>query len=114
MSVYTAFSIFSDDEIIKEVYQYIAEKIYNSTTADLFWYAFSWIVSMKVVVTYADRRKEDTVIGAELLKKNNKFVQVSISFRSFWANQFEYIDKLWGMNPANISTSDQSSFNVVD
>ena len=27
MSVYTDFSTFSDDEIIKEVYQYITEKI---------------------------------------------------------------------------------------
>ena len=56
MLVYTAFSTFSDDEIIKEVYQYITEKRYDSTIADLFLYAFSRIFNTKVVVTYADRR----------------------------------------------------------
>ena len=56
MLVYTAFSTFSDDEIIKEVYQYITEKRYDSTIADLLLYAFSRIFNAKVVVTYADRR----------------------------------------------------------
>ena len=72
-SVYTAFSIFSDDEIIKEVYQYITEKRYDSTTADLFLYAFSRIFNTKVVVTYADGRKEDTIIGAEVKKTIHLF-----------------------------------------
>ena len=73
MPVYAVFSTFSDNEIIKEVYQYIAEKKFNSTAADLFLYAFSRIFNTKVVVTYADRRKEDTVIGAELEKTIHLF-----------------------------------------
>ena len=63
MSVYIAFSIFIDNEIIKEVYQYILEKRYYSAVADLFLYAFSRIFYMKVVVTYAYRRKEDSYLG---------------------------------------------------
>ena len=47
MSVYTAFSIFSNDEIIKEVHQYMTEKRYDSTTADRFLYAFSRIGMLK-------------------------------------------------------------------
>ena len=68
MSVYTAFSTYINDEIIKEVYQYITEKRYDSITEDLFLYAFSRTFYAKVVVTYADRRKEDTLIGAGLTK----------------------------------------------
>ena len=63
MSVYIAFSTFIDDEIIKEVYQYILEKRYDSAVADLFLYAFPRIFYTKVVVIYAYRRKEDSYLG---------------------------------------------------
>ena len=63
VSVYTASSTFSKYEIIKEVDHYITEKRYDSTRADLFLYAFSRIFNTKIVVAYADRRKEDSYWG---------------------------------------------------
>ena len=40
--------------------------------------------------------KKTQLLGQIL--KNNTLFQVSRSFRSFSANKFEYIDKIWGVH----------------
>lgn len=64
ISTYANFSEYSEDEILLEVFKYITEKSYDSSTADMFINAFSTIFKTKVVIKYANRKKEDTVIGS--------------------------------------------------
>ena len=57
-------SEYDNDKILLEVFRYITEKRYDSRTADMFIDAFSNISKTKVVITYANKMKEDTVIGS--------------------------------------------------
>ena len=61
---YSDFSEYDDDSILLEVFRYITEKRYDSSTADMFIHAFSSIFKTKVVIKYANDTKEDTVIGS--------------------------------------------------
>lgn len=62
ISIYEEFSDKSKDGILKEVYAYITEKIYDNSTADMFLNAFSNIYKTKVIVSYSNQNSE-TVIG---------------------------------------------------
>ena len=71
MSLYTVFSTFSHDEIIKKVYQYIIKERYDLTRLQQIYSCMLFLESFmtNVVVIYRNRRKEYTVNGAELKKQ---------------------------------------------
>ena len=60
ISKYSDFSEYDDDKILLEVFRYITEKRYDSSTADMFINAFSSIFKTKVVITYVNKMKEDS------------------------------------------------------
>ena len=68
ISKYSDFPEYDDDKILLEVFRYITGKRYDSSTADMFINAFSSIFKTKVVITYANNMKEDTVIGSNFLE----------------------------------------------
>ena len=61
-------SKYYNDKILLEVFRYITEKRYGSSTADMFINAFSSTFKTKVVITHANKMKEDTVIGSNFLE----------------------------------------------
>ena len=68
ISKYSDFSEFDNDKILFEVFGYITEKRYDSSTGYMFFNAFSSIFKSKVVITYANKMKEDTVIVSNFLE----------------------------------------------
>ena len=57
------------ENILLEVYSYVTEKRYNSSTADLFLEAFSRIYKCKVIVIDSDEDIDGLVIGEENMEK---------------------------------------------
>ena len=55
-------------KILFEVFGYITEKRYDSSTGYMFFNAFLSIFKTKVVITYANKMKEDTVIESNFLE----------------------------------------------
>ena len=68
---YSDFSEYDNEKILLEVFRYITEKRYDSSTADMFINAFSSM--FKIVITYANKTKEGTVISIFLENKINLF-----------------------------------------
>ena len=98
MSLYTVFSTFSHDEIIKKVYQYIIKERYDLTRLQQIYSCMLFLESFmtNVVVIYRNRRKEYTVKGAELKKQCTcSSIKIILHFSS---KQVRIHDNLRGMH----------------
>ena len=98
MSLYTVFSTFSHDEIIKKVYQYIIKERYDLTRLQQIYSCMLFLESFmtNVVVIYRNRRKEYTVNGAELKKQCTcSSIKIILHFSS---KQVRIHDNLRGMH----------------
>ena len=90
IDIYASFLELTKENILGEVYSYVTEKCYNSSTGDLFLEGFPWIYECKVIVIDSDEDIDDLVIGEENMEKVIRLHRSKEHF-SLLVNREEYI-----------------------